>query len=410
MSICFVLKGYPRLSETFIAQEILALEKRGIDIHIASLRHPTDKQTHPIHEEIAAPVQYLPEYLHDEPGRVWEAWRHVRRLPGYSGAYATFLADLMRDPTRNRIRRFGQACVLADALPVGTTRLHAHFLHTPASVTRYAALIANLPWSCSAHAKDIWTTPQWDIREKLESLDWLVTCTAFGAEYLNGLAPHAGVVDLLYHGLDFDRFAPPQIERPDRNGEGDPVTIVSVGRAVAKKGYDDLLDALAQLPKTVNWRFRHIGGGPLLESFAKRAEQLSISDRIEWLGAQSQETVLKELREADIFALTSKVTSDGDRDGLPNVLMEAQSQAIAVMATTTAGIPELIIDGETGLLTPPGDPASAADALLQLIQDPTLRRRLGDGGLHRVRSSFSLETGADALAARFDQPSKSAAA
>lgn len=410
MSICFVLKGYPRLSETFIAQEILALEKRGIDIHIASLRYPTDMQTHPIHEEIAAQVRYLPEYLHDEPGRVWEAWRHVRRKPGYSTAYATFLADLMRDPTRNRIRRFGQACVLADTLPVDTKRLHAHFLHTPASVTRYAALIANLPWSCSAHAKDIWTTPQWEIREKLESLDWLVTCTAFGAEYLSSLAPRDGVVNLLYHGLDFDRFAPPQSERPNRNGEGDPVAIVSVGRAVAKKGYDDLLDALAQLPKTVNWRFRHIGGGPLLESFAKKAEQLSITDRIEWLGAQSQETVLKELREADIFALTSKTTSDGDRDGLPNVLMEAQSQALAVMATATAGIPELIIDGETGLLTPPDDPASAAAALLKLIQDPTLRRRLGDRGLHRVRSSFSLETGADALAARFDQPSKSAAA
>jgi len=410
MSICFVLKGYPRLSETFIAQEILALEKRGIGIYIASLRHPTDKQTHPIHGEITAQVRYLPEYLHNEPGRVWEAWRHVRRRPGYAAAYATFLADLMRDPTRNRIRRFGQACVLAHMLPEGTTRLHAHFLHTPASVTRYAALIANLPWSCSAHAKDIWTTPQWEIREKLESLDWLVTCTAFGAEYLNGLAPRAGVVDLLYHGLDFTRFAPRQGDRPDRNGEDDPVRIISVGRAVAKKGYDDLLDALALLPKSLNWRFRHIGGGPLLESFVKKANQLSLSDRIDWLGAQSQETVLNELREADIFALTSKTTSDGDRDGLPNVLMEAQSQAVAVMATTTAGIPELIINDETGLLTPPGDPKAAAKVLSRLIQDPALRRRLGDSGLHRVRSSFSLETGADALAVRFGKPARPAAA
>jgi glycosyltransferase involved in cell wall biosynthesis len=410
VSICFVLKGYPRLSETFIAQEILALEQRGIEIHIASLRHPTDTERHPIHHEISATVDYLPEYLHDEPSRVFSAWNAARRLPGYRAANAAFHADLQRDLTRNRVRRFGQACVLAVSLPMGTERLHAHFLHTPASVARYAALMTGLPWSCSAHAKDIWTTPQWEIREKLAALDWLVTCTAFGADYLEQHSPRPETVSLLYHGLDFTRFGSPRDSRPVSNGTGDAVRILSVGRAVAKKGYEDLLTALAKLPADLNWRFIHIGGGPLLDSFREKATTLSLADRIEWRGPQSQGAVLAALREADIFALTSKIAKDGDRDGLPNVLMEAQSQALPVMATNTAGIPELIVDNETGLLTPASDPLAAAEALTRLIRDPALRQRLGDAGLHRVRTMFSLDAGADELAVRFGNTKHPAAA
>ena len=143
-TIAFVLKGYPRLSETFIAQEILALEQAGLDIEIVSLRKPTDASVHPVNREIKAPVRYLPEYLHQEPGRVWRAWRRVRKLPGYGAARRVFLRDLRRDLTRNRIRRWGQALVLAAELPPGTSRLHSHFIHTPASVTRYTSLMLGL--------------------------------------------------------------------------------------------------------------------------------------------------------------------------------------------------------------------------------------------------------------------------
>lgn len=408
MTICFVLKGYPRLSETFIAQEVQALERRGVAIRIASLRHPTDRNVHPVHRDIAAEVTYLPEYLHQEPARIVSAWSRIRRLPGYRRARDTFLGDLRRDATRNRIRRFGQACVLADELPADTTRLHAHFLHTPASVARYAALMRALPWSCSAHAKDIWTTPQWEIAEKLRSLDWLVTCTAYGAKYLQSLAPKPDTVSLLYHGLDFDRFPPPTANRSREPGE--PLRILSVGRAVAKKGYDDLLDALARISDTPDWHFYHVGGGPLLNALRARAQRLGIADRIEWRGPQPQQAVLAALREADIFALASKTADDGDRDGLPNVLMEAQSQALPVVATTTAGIPELVLDEQTGLLAPPGNPQALADALARLVGDANLRRKLGDAGYCRVRAAFSMKTGIDLLAARFGQANRSAAA
>src|SRR6516165_8824680 len=175
--VAFVLKGYPRLSETFIAQEILALERRGLEILIASLRHPTDRTIHPVHRSIRAELLYLPEYLYQEPHRVWDGWRRSRRYPGYARARAVWLGDLRRDPTPNRIRRFGQALVLAAELPPDVDHLHAHFLHTPASVARYAALITGLDWTFSAHAKDIWTTPDWEKREKLADAEWAVTCT-----------------------------------------------------------------------------------------------------------------------------------------------------------------------------------------------------------------------------------------
>ncbi|MDA0702438.1 MAG: glycosyltransferase family 4 protein [Proteobacteria bacterium] len=402
--VAFVLKGYPRLSETFIAQEILALERRGLDIRIVSLRHPTDPADHPVHREIEAPVDYLPEYLGDDWPRVLRAWRKARRLPGYPAARALWLRGLRRDRTRNRIRRFGQALVLAAELPAGIGRLHAHFLHTPASVARYAAAMRGLPWSCSAHAKDIWTTPAWDKAEKLADLDWLVTCTAVGREHLADLAPDPTRVMLAYHGLDLDRFPPPDPaaagNAPAESAESH-VTILSVGRAIEKKGYEDLLDALAALPAEMDWRFVHIGGGERLAALKARAAGLGIGGRIEWLGAQPQEAVLARYRTADLFVLASRIAADGDRDGLPNVLVEAQSQGLACIATRVSAIPELIRDGETGLLVPPGEPQTLAEGLARLIAQPELRARLGAAGRDRVTTAFSLEACLDPIAARF---------
>ena len=404
--VAFVLKGYPRLSESFIAQEIRALEARGLGIEIVSLRHPTDREVHPVHREIAAAVTYLPEYLYQEPLRVLRAWRAARRLAGYTRAWRQWRADLARDPTANRIRRFGQACVLATEVAPRVGHLHAHFLHTPASVARYAALMTGLPWSGSAHAKDIYTTPDWELREKLADCRWLVTCTAANRDHLARLAP-PGRVGLVYHGLDLARW-PAAPERPPRDGTSnkDPVTILTVGRAVEKKGYDDLLAALALLPASLGWRLVHIGGGPLKEALHRQAVAAGLAVRIDWRGAQPQEAVLEACRGADLFCLAPRIAADGDRDGLPNVLMEAQSQGLAVVATRVSGVPELIVDGRNGLLVEPGDRAALAAALQRLIGDPAERVRMGAAGAERIRTGFSMAKGIDDLAGRFglDQP------
>ena len=400
--IAVILKGYPRLSETFIAQELHALEERGLPLALYSLRHPTDRETHPIHGEIRAAVYYLPEYLHQEPLRVLRGWQHARRLSGYGKAVAAWWRDFRRDPTLNRIRRLGQALVLAAEMPDNVVALHAHFLHTPASVARYAALLRALPWSCSAHAKDIWTTPEWEKREKLDACTWMTTCTEVNARHLRDLARPGRIVDLNYHGIDTQRFPAP----PEKTGDSDgsdphrPVHILAVGRAVDKKGFDDLLEALAQIPPGRHWRFTHIGGGPMLVELKEHARRLGIDARIEWRGAQAQAAVLAAYRMADIFALPCRVSPDGDRDGLPNVLLEAQSQKLACVSTRVSGIPELIEDEATGILVEPRAIRALAEALSRLIGDPAQRRRLGDAGFARATGTFSLEAGADRLAVR----------
>ena len=391
--VAIVVKGYPRLSETFIAKEILGLERRGLQLRLFSMRWPTDRHVHPIHAEIRTPVTYLPEYLYRGPLRVFRSWLRVRYLPGYPAARSTWLRDLRRDPTPNRIRRFGQALVLAAEMPAETAAVYAHFLHTPASVARYAALIRGIPFAVSAHAKDIWTTPDWELSEKLADAAFAVTCTGSGHSHLAGLAPPARV-DLLYHGLDLSEWPAP----PDRGGRSGPVEIVSVGRAVEKKGFPDLVAALAKLPKDLDWRFTHIGGGPLLGALKRQAEALGIGGRIDWQGQRAKADVLASYRRADVFALASRIAGDGDRDGLPNVLMEAQSQGLAAVSTRVSAIPELIEDGLNGLLVDPGDIDGLAAALARVVGDVDLRRRLGEAAVARLRARFDQEPELDRLA------------
>ncbi len=256
--IAVVLKGYPRLSETFIAQELLGLEKAGHDLVLIALRRPTDGKRHPVHDEIRADVHYLPEYLHEEPLRVLKALVRSLPKPGFWQALGQFSKDLVRDPTRNRFRRFGQALVLASEWPGDPGWLHAHFIHTPASVTAYASVIAATPWTCSAHAKDIWTSPDWELSEKLGRARWTVTCTRTGYEHLQSLTSQKARVNLSYHGLDLQRFPHFDGEHSIRDGSdrAEPVRIISVGRAVGKKGYDVLLKALALLPPELHLALR----------------------------------------------------------------------------------------------------------------------------------------------------------
>jgi glycosyltransferase involved in cell wall biosynthesis len=388
--ILVLLKGYPRLSETFIAQELLGLEKAGFELAIVAMRRPTDKKRHPVHDEIRATVDYLPEYLHEEPVRVLKAIWKIRKLSGFRLALKQFWQDLKRDVSRNRVRRFGQAAVLVAEWPHNAQWLHVHFIHTPASVASYASQISGMPWTVSAHAKDIWTSKDWDLAEKLARADWAVTCTAVGYEKLNSLSGGRGNVNLSYHGLDLERFPHFDGERSERDGTDptDPVRILSVGRAVKKKGYDTVLKALAMLPPDLQWRFTHIGGGEELPGLIALAAELGISDKIVWTGSMDQRDVLTHYREADLFTLACRITADGDRDGLPNVLVEAASQRLMAVSTTVSGISELFRNEENALLVGPDDAEALSGALSRAVTTPTLRHRLGAAAEDRVRRDF----------------------
>jgi len=406
-STAIVLKGYPRLSETFIAQEIYELERCGLPVTIVSLRQPTDARIHPVHRKIKAPVLYLPEYLYRQPLRLFRAWFRVRRRPGYRRALSIWLGDLKRDRSANRVRRFGQALVLANEMPTGVEHLHAHFLHTPSSVTRYASILSGLDWSASAHAVDIYTTPDWEIVEKIADCQWLVTCTDANRRHLVDLIGaedrSATKIGLVYHGTHTAGFERARQAPSQRDGlnPSDPVRILSVGRAVAKKGFPDLLHALASLPVELNWRFTHVGGGEMLGELKSLAARLDLEDRITWLGALAQEQVIEQYAEADIFALACRIAEDGDRDGLPNVLMEAQSTGLACVSTCISGIPELIENGITGLLVDENNPAGLSRALNRLIIDPARRGELGARAAEYVAERFEFASCFEGLAHKF---------
>ncbi|WP_171131673.1 MULTISPECIES: glycosyltransferase [unclassified Ruegeria] len=399
--LAVLVKGWPRLSETFIAQELVALQEAGHHFDIWSLRHPTDTKRHPLHDRFQGKVHYLPEYLHDEPERLIHARAYARRLPGYARAYDIWRKDLRRDLSHNRIRRFGQACVLAAELPDDTRALYAHFMHTPSSVARYAAIMRDIPWSFSAHAKDIWTSPDWEKREKLHSITYGATfgatCTAIGAQHLRALADDPARIDLIYHGLDLSRF--PDAPRKAIRRSTDPFHMLSVGRLVEKKGFDRLLEAFALLPEDLNWRWTHIGGGTLADALQQQADVLGLSERITWKGACDQPEVIADMRQSDLFVLPSRIAADGDRDGLPNVLMEAASQLLPILSTPVSAIPEFIENGTHGMLSE-DQPEALAKAITDLAATPEKTTAMAQAAHDRLLSEFRMGPGIARLSAR----------
>lgn len=388
--VTVVLKGYPRLSETFIAQELEGLERQGARLRLVSLRRPTDPCRHPVHERIQAEVGYLPEYLYQEPLRVLRALASVWRRPGFWPMLRQWWRDVRRDPTANRGRRLGQALVLAAELPADQQLIYAHFIHTPGSVARYAAMLTGVPLAISAHAKDIYTTPDWELREKLADARWTVTCTAANAAHLRQLTDRPESVHLVHHGLDIAHFTAAedggQMALPAR-----PFRLLTVSRAVPKKGLDTILRALSRLPGDLDWRWDHVGGGEQLPALRRLADDLGVSGRITWHGPQPQARVLALYREAHLFVLASRITGSGDRDGLPNVLMEAASQTVPTLATDISAIAEFVTDGETGRLVNPDDPEALAVALVALADDPARLAAMGQAARQRLEQRFTFD-------------------
>ena len=191
--------------------------------------------------------------------------------------------------------------------------------------------------------------------------------------------------------------------RADRDGSqmDDPVRLLTVGRAVEKKGHDILIAALAALPKDLSWRWVHIGGGGLLKQLKRQADAAGINGRIDWLGSLPQEKVLEHYRSSDLFVLANRIAGDGDRDGLPNVLLEAQSQGLACVASEVSGVPELIKEGINGRLVPANDPDCLTAILNELIVNPQKRNLLGAAGRQTVAEHFSFDTAIGRLAAKF---------
>lgn len=376
--IGYVLKMYPRFSETFVVTELLAMESQGADLEIFSLRPPVDGRFHASLSRVRAGVSYLA--LPDRPLDVWRALAQCRALR--PGDLAGCLDELLDAPPADAY----QAIALAVRVrATGITHLHAHFGSVAAGVARLAARIARISYSFTLHAKDIFHEEVDPVRLAglLRDAAAAVTVSDFNERYLReqyGEAT-AGLVRI-YNGIDLDEFRP---TRPVLR----PRVIVGVGRLVEKKGFHHLLDAVALLrDQHQQVRLHLIGGG--VEEAALRAQacRLDLRDRVTFHGPLTQAETRELVRGAAALAAPCIVGADGNRDGLPTVVLEALALGTPVVSTPVTGIPEAVIHDRTGLLVPAGDVGSLADALARLLDDPALRCRLAEAGRRHVEEHF----------------------
>lgn len=402
-----LLKGYPRISETFISNEIALLESLGFTIRILSMRHPREDFTHASVARIRARVDYLPETIAGNLGRLLSAnmeWlaRHPVR---YARGLARMFSRLVKTRKAATAKHLLQAGYLAArVLPAsGVGHIHAHFAHSPTSVAAFASVLTGLPFSFTGHAKDIYTQNPDRLIEKMAEARFVVTCTGYNAEHLAGLPGNGNgrpstPIHRVYHGIDLHLFAPGE----PRLAPEPPYEILTVARLTPKKGLPTVFAALAVLQHR-GIAFRHvlIGSGEERGRLERLASELGIADRIEWLGTQPHEVVVEHFRRADLFLLGCEVSDNGDRDGIPNVLVESMAMGVPVAATRVSALPELIPDDGHGLLVTPGDPEALATAALQLLTDRPLRQRVIENARARVVECFDNRRLANDLAAIF---------
>ncbi len=386
-----LLKGFPRISETFISNEILRLEKMGFKIHIFSMRKPREAFHHRSVDEIQARVDYLPENIHGHLALLIRSNLKLafRRPRLFLRALNIALRRFRRTRKAATIKHFLQAGLVVDRLlgPSGVTHLHAHFAHSPTSVAMFVSRLSGIPFSFTAHAKDIYTSHRRQLAEKIAMARFVVTCTEYNRRYLESLDERGSTsIHRVYHGIDLSLFAS---GNPMGGKPSSPYRILTVARLTAKKGIPTVLSAIRQLlDQGLNLEYTLIGDGDDRWAILALIEELKLTSVCRWLGTLPHHEVLLQYQQADLFVLGCEVARNGDRDGIPNVLAESMAMAVPVVATRVSAIAELVQDGRTGLLVPPGNPYLMAAAMADLLMDNDLRHRLIGAARQRVRTQF----------------------
>lgn len=386
-----ILKGYPRISETFISNEILLLEEQGIKLHILSMRRPREAFSHTSVGRIKAAVDYLPETFLTSlplllPPNLILAAKQPRR---FAAALKTAFRRFLRTRKSATFKHLFQAGYLVSRLLPGSriTHFHAHFAHSPTSVAFFASLLSGISFSFTAHAKDIYTTDPAQLREKMAHARFVVTCTEYNRRHLARISDSEGsVIYRIYHGIDIGLFSSPHtggLPSP-------PYRILTVSRMAAKKGLPTVYQALAIL-RDRGIRFHHtlIGDGEDRVSLKKRVRDLGLEPFSRWMGTLPHDEVIRQYRQADLFVLGCEIAANGDRDGIPNVCVESMAMGVPVVATRVSAIPELIDNEKTGLLTAPGNPEALADAMIRALTDADLRQKMIAEARDRVERDFN---------------------
>lgn len=376
-----LVKVWPKLSETFILEEALGLERRGVALRLYALAPPSDEISHPAVAQVRAPLacvpplswQHLPALLRAQAGQALRrpgAW--LRAVGIALGRGKAGMSDLLR------------AGWLAERLRAdGVAHLHAHFIATPADVAQLAAAMAARPFSISAHAKDIYTSQPEDLARRLRAASFTVTCTEFNRRTLAAIAPDAPV-HRMYHGIDHGLFHPRH-----RAPAADVPRLLAVGRLRAKKGLDTLIAACAALrARGRRFHCEIVGYGEERDALLRLIDDAGLTAHVHLLGKLAREQVIERYARASVFVQPSRVTADGDRDGIPNVLLEAMAMGLPVVGSNVSGIPELIEHGRNGLLVEADDAAALAAAIERLLDHPDEAARLGEAARATVTDGF----------------------
>jgi glycosyltransferase involved in cell wall biosynthesis len=433
--IAYILRSYPRLSQTHILNEILGLERLGHHIRIFGMTPAEEEVRHEAVAQVRARAEFLDAALRRPR---WALARdHLRVAARHPIRYARTAAYLARRPyhtagytTTSRYPCFAQAVYLAAHLERGKAgsvdHVHSHFAHDPTLVALLVSMLSGMTFSFTAHARDMLQIPQEALAERIKHARAVVTICQANVDYLREVAPtgHGAKVRLVHTGIDVDAFSPARELRtpsevrgaasagplqsagPVQSARSGVPLIVVVSRLVAKKGLLDLLEALG-LVKAGSGDFRCVilGDGPLRDEIGVAISRLSLADSVELAGPATLAQVRRALQGADLYALTPFVTDDGDREGLPSSVLEAMACGVPVVSTRTAGIPEAVIHGDTGLLAEPRDVPGIAAQVTTLLDDPELRRRMGASARARIVEQWGAEAVARQIAAVFERAS-----
>ena len=410
--IGYLLKTFPKVSETFILNEILELERQGLDLHIFSLRSPTNEQPHPAVSQVNAPITYIPSLLPDANSETINAFVQVYLdWLNQTPQAALHALELFADrPETKDFNELWQGIYLARELQrLHIDHLHVHFANIPTATAEIAHQLCGVPFSITAHAKDIYLTDSAALDRRIAKAEFILTCTDFNRRYLQRLSTSDTPIHLAYHGIDLKRFTPqPALDEPTpvspfavpnsapnfphaEPSQAAPVQLLSVGRFCEKKGFFYLLNACRQLQEQdISFHCSIVGYGPMQAQMDAWIQDYRLESVVTLVGKLTQDQVVEQYQQADVFVLPCVVTDEGDRDGIPNVLLESMAMGVPVVSTDVSGIGELVDSGQNGLLVPERDATALAIAIGQLVNSAALRSRLGEAGQRTVHQQFTL--------------------
>jgi glycosyltransferase involved in cell wall biosynthesis len=399
--IGYLLRSYP-------------LEKIGVSIQIFALTDPHEKVVQMQVEQVRAPVHYLDEGTQRRSLRnmltenAQVAWLHLK---GYLRSLVYIAANNGIDKgytASSRWECFFQAVHLVHLLTLNERRtgkkidhLHAHFAHDPALIAYLVHRIAGIPFSFTAHARDLYQVPEKVLTDRIRQARAVITCCGANLQYLQQIAPsQQSKFSLVYHGVNLKDF---QVgPNPAASSVPENPIILSVGRLVEKKGFQDLLQALL-IVKEKGQRFccTIYGDGPLFQQLERWIEEHGMTDEVKLMGDRTQQELISIYQSATLFSLTPVQTEDGDRDGIPNVLVEAMAVGLPVITTAVAGIPELVENNQNGLLYQSHDVEGISSGIIELLRNAEKRRQFGSTASKKVREQFDVAQAAKKLKTLF---------